>query len=185
MQDTPAVLGKERIYHETARHSISTHPAAASRSAGKITSPGVLSVIHGPLVPQALPGLLQPSLGARKVCLVVGGGSLLANSINRLWVQALNERTDHGWTHFAMHHADVQAPAGWVDTLADEMARVGADVISAVVPIKDYRGLTSTGWRDPGVGPHPRGLHARSRRCWHSPRRSTLPRQGSPAGGSW
>jgi hypothetical protein len=107
---------------------------------------------YGAVVPQALPGLLQPSLGAREVRLVGGGGSLLANGFNRLWVQALNERPGHGWTHFAMHHADVQAPPGWVDTLADELDRVGADVISAVVPIKDYRGLTSTGWRDPASG---------------------------------
>ncbi|SRR5579884_2148085 len=107
---------------------------------------------YGAVVPQALPGLLQPSRAGRKVRLVVGGGSLLANGFNRLWAQALNERAEHGWTHFAMHHADVQAPPGWVDALADEMARVGADVISAVVPIKDYRGLTSTGWRDPVSG---------------------------------
>src|SRR5437868_11655683 len=90
---------------------------------------------YGQLVPQALSGLLQPSLGGREVRLVVGGGSLLANGFNRLWAQALNERAGRGWTHFAMHHADVQAPAGWVDTLAEEMGRAGADVISAVLPI--------------------------------------------------
>jgi hypothetical protein len=107
---------------------------------------------YGEVVGQALPGLLLASRAGQVGTLVVGGGSLLALGFNRLWCQALNERPAHGWTHFAMHHADVQAGPGWLDVLLDEMARVGADVLSAVIPIKDQRGITSTGVRDPRGG---------------------------------
>ena len=46
----------------------------------------------------------------------MSGGSLLALMFNLLWCKALNRRRE-GVTHFAMHHSDIQAPAGWVDTL--------------------------------------------------------------------
>ena len=52
-----------------------------------------------------------------------------------------------------MHHSDIEAPVGWLDTLLEELDRHRADVISAVVAIKDYRGLTSTGYREPDLGP--------------------------------
>ena len=61
----------------------------------------------------------------------------------------MNQRQDKGLTHFAMHHADIQAEVGWLDQLIDEMAVVQADVLSVVVPIKDEKGLTSTGLQDP------------------------------------
>jgi hypothetical protein len=105
---------------------------------------------YGDLAPEALPGLTCPSRTSN-VLLQLGGGSLLALVFNRLWTQALNER-DKGLTHFAMHHADIQAPPYWVDTLLEEQERVGADVLSVVIPIKDARGLTSTGTRDPDSG---------------------------------
>jgi len=104
------------------------------------------------IVPQALPGLIQASLEGRVATLNLEGGSLLAMVFNKLWCRALNERDKVGLTHFAMHHADIEAPAGWLDVLLSEQARVGADVLSCVVPIKDNRGLTSTGTRDPESG---------------------------------
>jgi hypothetical protein len=104
------------------------------------------------LVPAALPGLLQPSGLNHVRTLALEGGSLLAMVFNNLWCRALNQRQEWGITHFAMHHADIQAPPFWVDTLFAEMNRVGADVLSVVVPIKDARGLTSTGTRDPVHG---------------------------------
>jgi hypothetical protein len=76
-------------------------------------------------------------------------GSLLALMFNRTWCAALNQRRSRQLTHFAMHHADVEAPPGWLDLLVEEQQRVHADVLSVVVPIKDNRGLTSTGWQDP------------------------------------
>jgi hypothetical protein len=101
---------------------------------------------YGELAPEALPGLAYPSLrDDTRVKLQTNGASLLAHNFNRLWCAALNQRQALGLTHFAMHHADIGAEPGWLDTLIDEQQRVGADVISAVVPIKDGRGVTSTG----------------------------------------
>ncbi len=102
---------------------------------------------YGAIVPDALPGLFLAST-AHRVFLNTQGGSLLAHNFNKLWAAALNDRETRRLTHFAMHHADVSAPAGWLDTLVDEMERVQADVISCVIPIKDARGLSSTGCQD-------------------------------------
>jgi hypothetical protein len=95
------------------------------------------------LAPQSLEGLILAT-AEHKYSINTEGGSLLALVFNRLWVRALNRRKD-GVTHFAMHHADVEAPAGWVDVLVNEMRDWQADVLSVVLPIKDQRGLTSTG----------------------------------------
>lgn len=107
---------------------------------------------YGDVVAQAIPGLLTASPKGRFGTLVVGGCSLLALGFNRLWCQALNERKERGWTHFAMHHADIQAQPRWLDILHEEMERTRADVISTIIPIKDNRGLTSTGVREPQSG---------------------------------
>lgn len=72
------------------------------------------------------------------------GHSLLTFCFNQLWVEALNLRGTHPVTHVAMLHNDVCPNPGWVDILLDEMDATGADMLSAVVPIKDGRGLTST-----------------------------------------
>jgi hypothetical protein len=111
----------------------------------------LLAVPHyGELAPEALPGLAFPSLaGDVRVKIQTNGASLLAHNFNRLWCAALNQRRTLGLTHFAMHHADIGAEVGWLDTLLAEQARVGADLLSVVVPIKDGRGVTSTGWQDP------------------------------------
>jgi hypothetical protein len=103
------------------------------------------------LIAQALPGLMTASQRHRYI-LALEGGSLLALGFNQLWCRALNDRREGGITHFAMHHADIEAPAGWLDRLIDEQRRVDADVLSVVVPIKDGRGLTSTGVRHPETG---------------------------------
>lgn len=108
-----------------------------------------LAVPHyGAIVPEALVSLTMASRRHR-VSVTTNGASLLAFNFNSLWGSALNQRRDRGLTHFAMHHADVGAEAGWIDILLDEMAKVGADVLATVIPIKDSRGLTSTGLQDP------------------------------------
>jgi hypothetical protein len=101
------------------------------------------------VVPQALPGLLLAT-NEHRWHLNERGGSLLAMTFNGLLCDALNTREEIGWTHFAMHHADIQAPPGWLDVMVAEMERVRADILSVVVPIKDGRGLTSTALRLPG-----------------------------------
>jgi predicted O-methyltransferase YrrM len=71
--------------------------------------------------------------------------SLLAYGFNRLYCNALNQRKN-GITHFLLLHADVipADPKTWVTTMMEEMERVGADILSAVVPLKGPTGLTST-----------------------------------------
>jgi hypothetical protein len=104
--------------------------------------------IYDQLIPQALPGLILATQ-RHQYTLHTEVGSLLALMFNSLWCAALNQREKLQLTHFAMHHADIEAEPGWLDALIDEQRRVGADVLSVVVPIKDRRGLTSTGWQDP------------------------------------
>ena len=77
--------------------------------------------------------------------------SLLTYSFNSLWCQALNDRERHGIAYFAMIHADIE-PVGesWVDVLIDELERLGADVVSAVVPQRGDGGRrTSTAIEGP------------------------------------
>lgn len=75
--------------------------------------------------------------------------SLLARGMNVLWAQAL-ELADRGeFTHFAMLHSDIAAEKGWLDKLMAEMEKHDAQVMSAVSPLKDGRGLTSTGVGEP------------------------------------
>lgn len=76
------------------------------------------------------------------------GSSFLTDAFNTLWCAALNQRKD-GVRYFAMLHADIAPAPGWVDILLDELTRLNAGVVSAVSPIKDVRGLTSTGIDDP------------------------------------
>ena len=70
-------------------------------------------------------------------------------NFNHLWVAAFNQ---HRFTHWAMRHDDVFSGSFWADLLIDEMNRVGADVVSAVVALKDDTGETSTAIRDPLTG---------------------------------
>jgi hypothetical protein len=107
------------------------------------------STIHA----HALPGLFAAAPTGATATVNLEGGSLLSLVFNRLWCRALNERSEQGYTHFAMHHSDIQAPVGWMDVLLEELEKHRADVLSAVVAIKDYRGLTSTGYRPDDLGP--------------------------------
>jgi len=71
-------------------------------------------------------------------------GSLLASNFNQLWCLALNlshagERVDY----FAMLHDDVSADDYWLDTMIAELEDNHLDILGAVVPIKDTRGMTS------------------------------------------
>ncbi len=81
------------------------------------------------------------------VSLIEMGGSVLCYGFNSLWANALNLR-DHPTypaTHFLMMHADiVPITDRWLDIMLGEMDKVQADVLSAVVPIKNEQGMTST-----------------------------------------
>lgn len=68
------------------------------------------------------------------------GFSGLTCNFNRLLCDAL----DGDYTHFVMLHADIAPNPGWLDKLIEVMERFQADIVSAISPIKDERGLTST-----------------------------------------
>src|ERR1700756_2143001 len=76
-------------------------------------------------------------------------GSLLACCHNQLWARALNERKK-GITHICFLHSDVEPMnPDWLEVLYHEMVVTGADVISAIIPIKDHFGVTSTAFDIP------------------------------------
>lgn len=70
--------------------------------------------------------------------------SLLAAGYNHLWCQALSHRLEHNLKWFAMLHGDIVPENFWIDKLINEAEKYDADVMSAVVPIKEASGVTST-----------------------------------------
>jgi hypothetical protein len=52
-------------------------------------------------------------------------------------------------THFAMCHADMWPDQHWLDIALAEMDRLDLDLISAVIPIRDNRGVVSCGIGNP------------------------------------
>lgn len=100
-----------------------------------------LAVPHtGTIVAEAIIGLSCASKTA-EVTIQPRCDSILTKNFNALWCQALNAGI---YTHFCLHHSDIAAEPWWADTMLEEMDSCGADVLSAVVPLKDERGLTST-----------------------------------------
>ena len=75
------------------------------------------------------------------------GPEVLMNH-NSLWADALDDYEAGNTDAFALLHSDVAADPGWLDILANELG--DADVISAVIPIKNASGLTSTAVDDTG-----------------------------------
>ena len=67
------------------------------------------------------------------------------DNANGAWCKAWNDRYTAGWTKFAINHADVEPDIGFLDTMSSEMDRVGADILSVVIPIKDGHGIVSAG----------------------------------------
>ncbi|HZZ77194.1 MAG TPA: hypothetical protein VFE62_01665 [Gemmataceae bacterium] len=79
--------------------------------------------------------------------------SELNYAFNVHWARARNaRRLGEPIAHFAMQHDDIRPAACWADVLIREGQQWGADVVSAVVPLKDDRGLTSTGIRNARTG---------------------------------
>ncbi len=73
-------------------------------------------------------------------------------AFNELWAEAYNLRSQLGITDWAMQHDDIRPQPGWADVLIDERRARQVDVMSAVAPLKDDRGLTSTGIRNAKTG---------------------------------
>lgn len=90
-------------------------------------------------------GILQHGLGGSdRIYLKHSSASSLTHNFNVLWAQALDARDAGKITHFAMLHSDIVPIPGWLDGLARVMAPTDYRVVSAISPIKDERGLTST-----------------------------------------
>lgn len=71
--------------------------------------------------------------------------SLLARCFNTLLCNAYNLREQHGFTHFCLMHADIEVTTdGWAVKMLDEMRHMELGALSAVVPIKQQDGATST-----------------------------------------
>jgi len=88
-------------------------------------------------------GLLTATRGLHDITPKNSGNGF--DDMNTIWVEALNLAYRGEITHFAMLHSDIHPSQGWIDILASEMAKTGADLISTVVALKDHRGLSSTG----------------------------------------
>lgn len=71
-------------------------------------------------------------------------GSLLARSFNDCLCLALGKRDRGEATHMAMLHNDIEPGQFWVDGLWDVMRRTGADLVSAIVCIKENVGNPRT-----------------------------------------
>lgn len=84
----------------------------------------------------------------------------LCQAFNNLWCDALNRRPRP--PRFAMIHADIEAEDGWQEKL--ESLRGDADIISAIVPIRNESKLVSTAM----VNKRSRAIHTLSLRECHA-----------------
>lgn len=75
------------------------------------------------------------------------GTSSPPHTFDCLWADALNARSSipGGIDFFAMIHQDIIPERFWLDRLHEEIVRLKADVVSAVIPIKNQDGFCSTG----------------------------------------
>lgn len=108
-------------------------------------------------------GTAQKATPSGKLDVVAGPFwcSLLPLTFNTLWAGFINMQADQDLSYFAMQHDDIIPEKGWLDTLIEELEATGADMISAVVPIKDQFGLTSTAVDSTGDEWNPRRLTIR------------------------
>jgi protein-L-isoaspartate O-methyltransferase len=99
---------------------------------------------YGSVTADAARGFWRASRNGTRVNYMHFQGSLLAQGFNALWCAALNSQ-HKGETvdYFAMQHADIEPEDGWLDKLTDEMEANDLDIIGAVAPIKDFKGMTS------------------------------------------
>lgn len=103
---------------------------------------GIPAGRDGRIYPSTINGM-APSLDEGNVDVVLSSVSLLARNHNTPLVAALNAK--RCFDYLAICHDDMLPQPGWLDVLIAEQRRLGCDVVSAVVPIKNDAGLTSTG----------------------------------------
>jgi len=95
---------------------------------------------NGEWVPEGMASAMQPSL-RYPVPWAFNRSSFLNHSFNLYWCDALNKTPRP--TRWAMHHADMAAEPGWLDTLLDIMDETNADAVACVAAIKDNSGDTN------------------------------------------
>jgi GT2 family glycosyltransferase len=89
-------------------------------------------------------------------CTLIPGNahfSILTRNFNQLWADALDAAEDERLEYWLLHHDDIEikTPA-WLDLMIEEMRRVGAAILSVVVPIKGHGDQrTSTAMHLPGT----------------------------------
>ena len=76
--------------------------------------------------------------------LATSNSSANCGGFNTLLVEALDARDRGEITHFCLLHSDIAPMVGFLDKMHEIMARVNCDVLSAISPIKDRQGVTST-----------------------------------------
>ncbi len=96
---------------------------------------------YGSYEPQSLFTILNAT-NKRSIQIFSHTSSLLVDSFNTCWAEMLNTP---GVEYFAMLHADVITTGPWLDQLIDELEEKNLDVLSVVLPLKDEKGITSTG----------------------------------------
>ena len=84
--------------------------------------------------------------------------SVLPLTFDMLWCGALNGFERGEVTHFAMIHDDVIPQSNWLGILIEELDKYEADIVSAIIALKDERGLTSTAIDETGDPWNPRRL---------------------------
>lgn len=95
----------------------------------------------------AIEGIIRCSRAGHSVEIANSGTGW--DDFNAVYCTALNAAEQGRCTHFAMLHSDIVPDHGWLDVLLAEMDATGAHLVSAVAPIKDRRGVTSTGIGNP------------------------------------
>jgi len=88
--------------------------------------------------------VIRPSLGKEITVVDSFVTSLLAHGFNRMFCNCLNRRKELGVDYFMMLHADVRPELGFAEKMLDVMRKHEADLLSVVIPFRDYSGLTST-----------------------------------------
>lgn len=108
---------------------------------------------NDPIAPDSLPRCETLIYDDFDIIKTQYGTSLLAHTFNQLLVLVLNlVSTGDPVTHMVMLHADIHPEPGWIDILLEELKAHDADLVSAVVPIKNLKGVTSTAISGPDDG---------------------------------
>lgn len=94
-------------------------------------------------------GLYAAASRTRDCGICVRTSSLLTMACNELWMMAIAQGK-HQW--FAMLHSDIGPEQYWLDKLIGLAIAHDADMVSAIVPIKNNSGVTSTAIGTPDDG---------------------------------